>query len=204
MSKKPMPKEFYLEFVDYDYLAPIGQVMVQWSIMEHYIENAIWQAAGTPVNLGRSMTSQTQIQSKLDILSTLLYEINPNFANQFRLVARYIRECLLGKRNLITHGFWITNPDTNRVVVIKMAAKGKLISKSRVIPIQEVIELSHDIADVTSWVDQLCAALPRLRKKRAAPNHKNPSPQTPPNCPILKQQALQHLAQPPKAPQKKK
>jgi len=63
-----MEPEYYLEFVPEHVAAAIGTVIAQWSIMEHFIEDAIWRAARVPLNVGHSFTSQTQVLGKLDIL----------------------------------------------------------------------------------------------------------------------------------------
>ena len=194
MADQPQDTEFLLDLVDHEYLIAFGQITVQWSSMEHIMECAIWQAAKIPMRLGKSMTSQTQMQGKIDVLGTLLSQFHPNLSPHFNKVAKYIRECLLGRRNLVTHGFWYTEFHTNDTHVMKTVAKGKLTSQGRTVDLDELIQLYTDIAEVTNWIRSLCKELPKLQRQSDEPNQPIPTIPNHQDCATRKKQALRPLA----------
>lgn len=121
------PKSITLQFISQEYRAAIGQVCVQWGLLEVSVEAAIWQTASVQNDIGRVITSQLQMQSKMDLLESLLYQNQPILAPFFKKVAVYIRSCLIGKRNLVVHGVWIQLPDEKDMAVIsKFSSKGRL------------------------------------------------------------------------------
>jgi hypothetical protein len=187
--------QMWLELIDYEYTAPIGLVITQWSMMERMIESNIWRAAGFRPNIGLAVTSQTQVQGKLDMLGALLAVRFPLFSEPFTRIATYIRERLLGQRNLVAHGFWVTrSPGTS---AHKTSAKGKLVLQTREFTLSELGRLAYEIAEVTAWLDTLGHALPLLPKPRGALDHKMILDAPPrPDYTSQKQRALQPLARP--------
>lgn len=186
--------DFILTLVKDEFALPIGRVIAQWSFMEAMIEACIWQAARVRNDLGRSTTSQMQLQGKLDVLGTLLNQTRPVLAEQFAKVAVYIRECLLGKRNLVAHGMWVapthfaTNPH-----VVKFSAKGRLVHQGGEISKTELESLAHDIAEVTAWIMELGELLPALRQRPGGLGHTIQDAQNRRDCATRKLQALQPL-----------
>ncbi len=164
-SERP---ELLLSMVSDEYLVAIGRVITQWSMMEAILEAAIWQAAGLRNDLGRAMTSQTQVQGKLDLLEAVLSQTKPVLADQFRSLASYVRSCLVGPRNTVTHGAWSTPlaPKFNLAHVVKFHAKGRLVSQGGIRTIPELIALALQIAEVTAWLLKLGELLPKLKLRR--------------------------------------
>jgi hypothetical protein len=178
----------FLSYLKDDHRAAIGQVITQWSMLETILENCIWQEARLRNDLGRSITSQMQMQSKLDLLSTLLHQ--PSLARKFKPVSEYIRECLVGPRNLVAHGAWFPVPATETIHVVKFHAKGRLTDQSRSLPIPDLTQLATDIADVTCWLMRLSEMLPKLKIRPGGLGHANPNTQNHQGCTIRKQTAL--------------
>ena len=96
MSDGASNPQILLSMVSDIYLNRIGKVVTQWSMMEAVLEGAIWQAASLRNDIGRAMTSQTQVQGKLDLLASILMQTRPALGEQVILIARCVRECLLG------------------------------------------------------------------------------------------------------------
>jgi hypothetical protein len=195
--------EWFLAMVDTDHVHAIGMVITQWSLMESSIEDCIAQAARIRVDYSRALCAQMQVQSKLDVLGAVISRDNPALGAQVRKVADYVRECLLGKRNLVAHGGWLTDPETKETFVLRSIARGKLISQAQAFPLKALHELAYDIADVTAWFVRVAAGLPPLRKL-SEPIPESPEIQNPRDCSTRKQRALQPPAFPPKAPRRKR
>lgn len=188
------------------HLPELGQVVCQWSTMEAMLEACIWRVAGVRNDIGRVICAQLQVQSKLDLLSALLNQNKPTLAKQFEAVAAYVRDCLIGKRNLMIHGAWVFPQRAAGVVdnevpqIIKFAAKGKLVDQSSTMEINEVKALAKAIAEVTQWLLDFAQLLPKLRQRPGGLGLPIPGPQSRRDCAILKQQALQPPTRRPKAP----
>lgn len=186
--------DIFLRFVHEKIRAEIGQVCVQWGMLETMIESAIWQAAKVQNDIGRTITSQLQMQSKIDLLLALLHQNNPKLAPYFDKVARYIRECLIGKRNLIIHGFWGQNPDDIETAwIVKFSATGKLTTKGKEFNKEELTALAGDIADVSRWVMSLSNLLPPLIKRPGGLGYHIPDTQNSLDCASRKALALQPI-----------
>jgi hypothetical protein len=161
--------------------------------MEALVEACIWQAAGTRNDIGRAITSQLQLQGKLDMLSTVLQMKKPKLAERFQKVTAYIRECLIGKRNLAIHGHWLGLTGANATVVMKFSGKGRLVQQGGHISVNDLNDLASDIADVAVWLLDLCQTLPPLRQRRGGLGIQRQEPPNPQGCATRKTQALQFL-----------
>lgn len=188
-------QSYFLRLVDEYYRAEIGQICVQWSFLDTTLEACIWQAAGMRNDIGWTITSQIQLQAKLDLLAGLLHQSYPDFAGPFDQVVRYIRECLVGERNLVVHGFWLQLP-RKEPEVAKFSAKGRLKYQGKAIIITDLQTLSQNIADVADWLMTLSARLPPLRQRPGGLGDKTPDTPNPQNCANLKTRVLQPLPSP--------
>ncbi|HEU4342025.1 MAG TPA: hypothetical protein VFU31_10675 [Candidatus Binatia bacterium] len=201
---KPKPSavepEIFLKYVRKDYLEAIGLVITQWSLMESMLDSCIWRAADLRNDLGRVISTQLQIQSKLDTLTTLLRQTRPELAGPMAKVSDFVRTCLQGQRNLAAHGMWsaLDSPlfgfgkDTPAFVV-KFTARGKLVSQGGEIPIDQLHDLARDIAEVSSWLSGLGLMLPELKKRQDGPGHSEAQARNRVECAKRKKNALQPL-----------
>lgn len=189
--KESMKENWLIRLVGEPHRAGIGQVCVQWSALESLIEAAIWQASGMRNDIGRAVTSQCQMQSKMDMLSAVLHQNYPELAIPFDKVAIYIRECLIGPRNAVVHGFWFQSEGLAGVV--KFSSKGKLTYQGRMFTVDELNTLSRDIADTTQWVMTLFPKLPTLQQRLGGLDDRKPPAKDPQGCATRKMQALQPL-----------
>ena len=163
--------------------------------MERMIESTIWQAALVPFDIAQAMTAQTQVQGKIDMLGALLHQTHPTLAPQFAQVGQYIRECLLGRRNLVAHGWWMANPrwtlsDFPLALVSKYGAKGKVIGQLTLFSADQLHQLSAEIAEVSSWMYELSGLLPELSQRPDAPDHMTQAPPNPQVCATRRLSAL--------------
>lgn len=187
----PLNASALLDFIGDDYLTRIGRVITQWSMMEVFLDGAIWQASRLRTDLGRTVTSQMQVLGKLDLLGSLLTQTRPVLAEQFKPVADYVRECLLGKRNLVAHGLWARPSATSPTIIVKYTARGRLVKQGRPIEVDELEVLARDIADVTVWLHNLVHLLPAQKLPPDEQDQLIPKIQSRQDCATLKQRALQ-------------
>lgn len=185
--------------------AVIGRVISQWSIMEAILDSAIWRAAGLRNDVGRAITSQGQVQGKIDMLGAVLHQTHPRLAPQFEAVGRYIKECLAGRRNLVAHGLWGTSPllmasTVPLAFVVKFAARGRLVDQGAIMTEVELSQLAREIAEVTSWLMQLSELLPPLKQRPGGLGHKTPDPPNPQACATRRLLLNQPPTRRPKAP----
>jgi hypothetical protein len=123
--------------------------------------------------------------------------VHPILAEQFQPFAEYIRQCLVGRRNVVVHGMW-TSPiapmgDALKIAgIIKYSAKGRLASHGRaLIPLTELAELALHIGEVTAWLVAFSHLLPKLKQRRGGLGHKTPETQNPQGCATRRKLALQ-------------
>jgi len=186
----PDAAERLLSILPEEYMLAIGNIAFQWSTLEMIIEGACWQSSGVRNDIGQIFTAQMQMQSKLDVVQTLLTHKHPKLAQRFKPVSNYIRDCLIGKRNLIMHGTWMPDPETSKTYIRKFSARGTLVSHSREIPLEELHDLARDIADVSAWMMELVSRLPSLKERRGGLGHKSQDIQSLPDFPTRKKNAL--------------
>lgn len=186
-----------LQFISEEYRAAIGQVCVQWGLLEVSIESAIWQTSNVQNDIGRVITAQLQMQGKMDLLESLLYQSQPTLAPYFKKVAVYIRGCLLGKRNLVIHGVWLQSPrNKTSASISKFSSRGRLTAQGGQMKLEELSDLSTQIAEVAEWMFVFGGRLPPLKQRPGGLGHKDPDIQNPQNCANLRKQALQPLPSP--------
>ena len=184
-------KVFYSAATDNAKLA-IGELCVQWGLLEAMVENCIWKVIETPYDVGRSVTATMQIQGKMDVLETILTQTNPHLGSQFSLVANYIRNCLLGSRNTYVHGMWASHPEPQGFeYVVKFNARGKLVHVGGQVTSQDIAKLASDVADTTSWIMAFSDLLPPMPKPVVGRDHKNQEKRDPQERANHKKLALQ-------------
>lgn len=129
------------------YLAAIGKVCVQWSILENVLEMMIIKLAGMDIGDSRSkiMINHMSWPQKVDILSAMANELVNGYP---RLKDHGTTLPLLKKaqdgRNRIVHGSWAN--DDGEVKLMRATARGKLklyMDKITVKEIEEVVDAIH-------------------------------------------------------------
>jgi hypothetical protein len=180
-------------YVADDTLLAIGRVITQWSFLETMVDSCIWQAGGIRNDMGRIVSAQMQMQSKLDTLHSILNQKFPWLGEQFSPVSKYVKECLSGKRNIVAHGMWVTLRPNKSSLVVKLSARGKLKDQGGYMDAAEIESLAADISDVTVWVLQLCERLPKLKTRRGELIRKAQETPRPQDGPARKLHALRPL-----------
>lgn len=163
--------EAFVSFIPEDHLIAIGRVTTQWSMLEGFIDAYICRLAELRIDLGRIFCAQMQMQSKLDTFSALLIQRRPSLHKPFKPTMEYIRECLVGRRNLIIHGVWLSEGET--IAVRKFSARGQLVSQ-HIADLEEVNALASDIAEVIVYLSRFFdKKLPPLKHRRDGRAHKH-------------------------------
>jgi hypothetical protein len=122
------PDDLLLGYLDTYVAAAIGRVVASWAILEHEIDQLIWELAGLEKEQGACITSQlTSVARRIDALVSLarLRKIGaPTIAkfNKFRQRAGALAE----KRNRVAHDPWHYGFDSKSHYRLQITAKSTL------------------------------------------------------------------------------
>lgn len=183
--------------------AALGQMSVQWGLLEGLIEAALWRALGVPYDVGRAITNQLQMRGKIDALCSVLNQTDPHLAEQFKPVGDFVQGSLSSTRNKYTHGFWARSPAKDSPDhVVKFNAKGSLVSIGGDVTAAEIKALSDDIMDVSNWMMAFSDLLPPLPQPPDGRGHTARNSQTRQERANQKKLALQPPTARPSTPPK--
>lgn len=89
------------------HLRAIGNVAVQWSILEYHMEQAIWALGSLATLNGRALTAQMGNKMRRDVIESLANEFIVDEALRDRLdkILSNVKE-LGGERNRVVHALW--------------------------------------------------------------------------------------------------
>ncbi len=142
-----------------DQLAALGSVVVESTACEEYVESLIWNLAKLDENQGKHFTSSMQMNSRLEMLSTLgkpLLRSEKKRNELTQLISKL--KTVNAARNVVVHGNWQTN-GIGVLTVISDGAENHppaIVRKRRLnsAPITntaaQIKEIALDIAELTS------------------------------------------------------
>ena len=150
----------------------IGLVAYSWSVLEGAIERIVWRAAGLEnEHIAVSVTTHTNIQTRLDSAKTLLNHLFPNSDATTRLkrLDKHIRKQLMGRRNEIVHSRIVAPffPDDTQFVRTVYRARGDLIRKIEPIELSEYEEVSSDILAAATEARDIISLVIDLKKPQS-------------------------------------
>src|SRR5438552_12064727 len=103
-----MPELFSDYILSADQLRAIGNVVVETTYLEIYIEQVIWRLAGMDKESGKFFTDQTRIGARLELLSNLgKPKLEGTKLDRFTALISDIK-IETEHRNTIVHGVWVT------------------------------------------------------------------------------------------------
>jgi hypothetical protein len=150
------------------HLRGVGLVAISWAYLEGAVERIVWRLARLDDKVGASITTHTNIQTRLDAARTLLNREFPDSDPAVRLkrLDRHIRQCLMGDRNEIVHSriLHFNNPDLTIRLIYR--ARGELRKDAKPIEDAEYEAVSARIlAAATEATDILSRVLDFIREK---------------------------------------
>lgn len=155
------------------HLRGIGLVAYSWTVLEGAIERIVWRAAKIEDdNVAISITTHTNIQSRLDAAQTLLdYKFPSSDALQrLKSLDRHIRKQLMRLRNEIVHSR-IAGPmiHTDNVFArVVYRARGTLERVAKPIALDEYEDASNKIlAAATEALDILSLVIDMIKDQSA-------------------------------------
>jgi hypothetical protein len=122
------PDDLLLGYLDTYVAAAIGRAISAWALLEHSINEVIWELAGVEKNPGACITSQlTSVARRMDALISLarLQKISaPTIGklNKFKEKAGALAE----KRNRVAHDPWYYGFDSKNHYRLQVTAKSTL------------------------------------------------------------------------------
>ena len=155
------------------HLRGIGLVAYSWAVLEGAIERIVWRAAKIEdANVAISITTHTNIQSRLDAAKTLLDYKFPSSeaAQRLKSLDKHIRKQLMGPRNEIVHSR-IVGPmfETDNLFVRTVyRARGTLQRAAKPIELDEYEDTSIKIlAAATEARDILSLVIDMIKDQSA-------------------------------------
>lgn len=157
-------------FSDYilsaDQLKAIGNVAVETTYLEIYVENVIWRLAGMQEASGKFFTDQMRVAARLELLANLAkprLTSETKLATFTELISNLKIEC--EKRNIIIHGEWtiahislaeILRTDRHRDAKPAFAKKRRLKMAPLEFSATDVRKTSERIYDLTMDLAFFC------------------------------------------------
>lgn len=133
-----------------EHLQAIGMVAVEWSYLEHIIDDSIWQYAKIDDDIGRCFTTHMSVPMRIDVLKSLFFEHFGNSEKYKALskIAKDIKDTVSPLRNKIVHSPWL-EPENNQDAAqyLSVSARGQL--KTTVLPmdVAEIRQAAETIED---------------------------------------------------------
>jgi hypothetical protein len=168
-------------------LRGIGQVTVEWSVLERELEETIRLLMDVTLQNGRIITNRMNVKTRIALIENLLQariyssQIDPQINVGFSNFGRTIAEKLESKRNMLIHGLW--DRHEGKWHVLRLAAKRPTpalepdiphLSRA-VVPQREVItakklrSITREIVSASKKIERLCkqisASLPASQHK---------------------------------------
>lgn len=145
-------------------LYSIGRVAYHWSYLEHAVEALIWAMMDLQPAIGRTVTEDLQFKirwrtaMKLASRDERFIEIkNGLLAQQNEMKA------LESDRNLIVHGVWQRDPETNLPAAASLRHKteSRDIIRGQIYPDDRMQDVVNRIIALTGAIHDLSVAVPR-------------------------------------------
>ena len=129
---------------------PIGYVTAYATLLETFLENAIWWILGVQEDRGRPVTQSLPFNRKFQMLSELAEAVmNDQEKAQFAPIKSALRDAG-AKRNDIVHAFWHSHdPATGTAVAVQYttadAPKGQLKARQQEYSPDEIRNIAEEI-----------------------------------------------------------
>ena len=141
------PDDLLLSHLDTYVAAAIGRAITAWAILEHSINEMIWELAGVEKEPGACITSQlTSVARRMDALISLarLQKISePTISkfNKFKQKAGALAE----QRNRIAHDPWFYGFDSKNHYRLQVTAKSTLDFAYKPMTEEDLLKIEKDI-----------------------------------------------------------
>ena len=156
--------------------AGVGQIAIEWSVLERELAEAIRLLMDTDIRTGRIVTTgmnmRTRVTVTANFIQSHIYEskLPANFLIDFDKISTLITE-LESNRNRFVHGLWDKRKGQWRVLQMSAARKAKQLEPElkklsrSVLPEHTVVtepilsDLSRKIVDASKQVEAICTTL---------------------------------------------
>jgi hypothetical protein len=155
--------------------ARIGQITVEWSVLERELEEAVRLLADVDIRYGRilttGMTARTRLKTATNLIQDHVYrdKLKTEFLARFDQISKRITQKLEGERNLLVHGLWDrvqgqwyvlqnsgSRPSPQLKPAINKLARA-VLPQRKPVTANSLDELSQGIIEATNDVVKFCA-----------------------------------------------
>jgi hypothetical protein len=134
----------------------IGMVATEWQRLESIIDAAIWSLARVPnENIGRAITTNLNLPTRLDILKTLFdlwkpdepaeRKLHEQSAKELSQLCHVVRHCLSGLRGSVVHAEWVRGEYGSPMTYV-VEARGKFKAGKVGLPASKIQDAAALIA----------------------------------------------------------
>jgi hypothetical protein len=171
-------------------LAGIGQILVEWSVLERELEELIRRLMDVDIKIGRIVANDLRARPRITVATNLIEAyvqdgtVSPDFFDEFVKLGSQINEKLQARRDKVAHCLWDKSGDDWYVLRMKArrptpaGLKKYLNQLSRaVIPQPELIDqkaLAQIATDIVGYAKRIEDFYARI--DRALPAPKNEAP----------------------------
>ena len=132
----------------------IGEITVQWNLVEVYLQTIVWHYLGLDYKRGRLLTYGLNARQKIGLFKSLTsrWIDDPTIKTKIRLIAK-AANTLCDKRNEIVHGIWGYENDPKELYLLQISN-----IRQRVIPAASKTrfeDLQSTVRDVVTLKNQL-------------------------------------------------
>ena len=132
-----------------DYLLELGRMTAVWGTLESAVNLAISKLAGYSMPLdvrALILVAHSNFQQRVDIISTLCEQLLSQYTDlaEYKAVIAKI-EAAQNSRNKYAHNAIVTNDETGLVNVSFVSARGTLRTKTEVVRLEEIKEVTAKI-----------------------------------------------------------
>lgn len=169
-------------------LRGIAQVIVEWSVLERELEEAIRLLMDTNTRVGRivanKMNARTRVALINNFIQTWVYyeKFEPRLISEFAKFSRHLTEVLEVKRNTLAHGVW--GRRKGKWYVLRVTGKAEtpelapdmthlsraVLPRSELITAKTLRSTTREIVAASKKIEKFCdrfaAALAPLQNKR--------------------------------------
>lgn len=135
--------------IDRSFLEPIGELTVNFAMLEQAVAHGIWHLVSDDQYLGTILTSELSFRRKVETLSCLhLYRYPGADPSVFKALAAKLYQ-LEEKRNTFIHSYWGRDPKSSEIARMKTTAKAKgLSSQLEIVSRETIVEIALRMAEV--------------------------------------------------------
>jgi hypothetical protein len=93
-------------------ISRIGQILVEWSVLERELEQLIQMLVNTDIGIARIITNRMNARERISAISSLIEwyvyheQLGASFLKEFNKLGNRVTATTQNKRDMVAHGLW--------------------------------------------------------------------------------------------------